>query len=148
MKKFVKDFKEFIAKGNVMDMAVAVIIGAAFGKIVTSLVNDIIMPLISMLFGGKSISDWKYVITPEVKDEAGTVITEESAIRWGLFIQTIIDFLLVALVIFLVLKAFMKMKKNFQTIHSLKFLQIIIIHIENLMQIMKILFHQQLKAFQ
>ena len=114
MKKFVKDFKEFITKGNVMDMAVAVIIGAAFGKIVTSLVNDLIMPLISMLFGGKSVADWKYVITPAVLDENGAVITEESAVRWGLFIQTIIDFLLVALVIFLVLKAFMKMKKKLE----------------------------------
>ena len=114
MKKFAKDFKDFIAKGNVMDMAVAVIIGGAFGKIVTSLVNDVIMPLISMLFGGKSVSDWKYVITPEVKDASGVVVTEESAIRWGLFIQTIIDFILVALVIFLVLKAFMKMKKKLE----------------------------------
>ena len=110
MKKFFKDFREFIAKGNVMDMAVAVIIGAAFGKIVTSLVNDIIMPVISLITGGKSIADLKYVIT--AADEANGI--EESAIRWGLFIQTIVDFLIVAFVIFLALKAFMKMKKKFQ----------------------------------
>lgn len=110
MKKFIKDFKEFISKGNVMDMAVAVIIGAAFGKIVTSLVNDIIMPVISLITGGKSMEDLKYVITA-ADAEAGI---EESAIKWGLFIQNIVDFLIVALVIFLVLKAFLAMKKKFE----------------------------------
>ena len=108
MKNFAKDFKAFIAKGNVMDMAVAVIIGAAFGKIVTSLVNDIIMPLIGLLTGGKSIADLKYVITPA--DEAAGV--EEAAIRYGQFIQNIVDFLIVARVICLVLKAFLAMKKK------------------------------------
>ena len=110
MKKFAKDFKAFIAKGNVMDMAVAVIIGAAFGKIVTSLVNDIIMPLIGLLTGGKSVADLKYVITSA--DEASGV--EEAAIRYGQFIQNIVDFLIVAFVIFLVLKAFLAMKKRFE----------------------------------
>ncbi|MBQ7714950.1 MAG: large-conductance mechanosensitive channel protein MscL [Clostridia bacterium] len=108
MKKFVKEFKEFISKGNVMDMAVAVIIGAAFGKIVTSLVNDIIMPLISLITGGVSVADWKYVITP-ADAEAGI---EESAIKYGAFIQNILDFLIVALVIFLVLKAFLAAKSK------------------------------------
>lgn len=110
MKKFIKDFKEFIAKGNVMDMAVAVIIGAAFGKIVTSLVNDIIMPLVGLLTGGKSIADLKWVITPA--DEAAGI--EEASLKYGAFIQNIVDFLIVAFVIFLVLKAFMKMKKKFE----------------------------------
>ncbi len=110
MKKFAKDFKAFIAKGNVMDMAVAVIIGAAFGKIVTSLVNDIIMPLIGIITSGKSIADLKYVITP-ADAEAGI---EESALRYGQFIQNIVDFLIVALVIFIVLKAFLAMKKKFE----------------------------------
>jgi len=110
MKKFIKDFKEFIAKGNVMDMAVAVIIGGAFGKIVTSLVNDIIMPLVSLLTGGKSIADLKWVITPA--DEAAGI--EEASLKYGAFIQNIVDFLIVAFVIFLVLKAFMKMKKKFE----------------------------------
>ncbi len=108
MKKFVKDFKEFIAKGNVMDMAVAVIIGAAFGKIVTSLVNDIIMPLISKLFGAASFADLKAVLTPATED------AEAVTLNYGAFIQNIIDFILVALVIFIVLKAFMKMKKKFE----------------------------------
>ena len=110
MKNFAKDFKAFIAKGNVMDMAVAVIIGAAFGKIVTSLVNDIIMPLIGLLTGGRSVADLKYVITPA--DEAAGV--EEAAIKYGQFIQNIVDFIIVALVIFLVLKAFLAMKKKFE----------------------------------
>lgn len=65
MKKFWKDFREFISKGNVIDLAVAVIIGAAFGKIVTSLVNDIVMPLISLATGGTDVSDWKWVITKQ-----------------------------------------------------------------------------------
>ncbi len=110
MKKFFEDFKAFIAKGNVIDMAVAVIIGGAFGKIVTSLVNDIVMPCISMLTGGVSVSDWKYVITPA--DEAAGVA--ESAINYGLFIQNIIDFLLVALVIFIVLRSFLAVKSKFE----------------------------------
>ena len=108
MKKFIKDFKEFIAKGNVMDMAVAVIIGAAFGKIVTSLVNDVIMPPISKLFGAVSFADLKAVLTPATEDK------EAVTLNYGAFIQNIIDFLIVAFVIFLVLKAFMRMKKKFE----------------------------------
>ncbi len=107
MKKFLTEFKEFISKGNVMDMAVAVIIGGAFGKIVTSLVNDIIMPLISLLTGGISVADWKWVIT--AADEANGVA--ESALNYGMFIQNIIDFLIIAFVIFIVLKAFLAAKK-------------------------------------
>ena len=108
MKKFIKDFKEFIAKGNVMDMAVAVIIGAAFSNIVTSLVNDVIMPLISKLFGAVSFADLKAVLTPETDDAKAVTL------NYGAFIQNIIDFLLVAFVIFIVLKAFMRMKKKFE----------------------------------
>lgn len=107
MKKFIAEFKEFISRGNVIDLAVAVIIGGAFGKIVTSLVNDIIMPLISLLTGGLSVADWKWVIT--AADEANGVA--ESAVNYGMFIQNIIDFLIVAFVIFLVLKAFLAAKK-------------------------------------
>lgn len=108
MKKFAKDFKEFIAKGNVMDMAVAVIIGAAFGKIVTSLVNDIIMPLISKLFGAATFADLKTVLVEATEDK------EAVTLNYGAFIQNIVDFLLIAIVIFIVLKAFMKMKKKFE----------------------------------
>jgi len=100
MKKFWKDFKNFISKGNIIDLAVAVVIGAAFGKIVTSLVNDIIMPLISFSTGGVSISDWKWIITP-ADAEAGIA---ESALYYGNFIQTIIDFLIISFFIFLAIR--------------------------------------------
>ncbi len=113
MKKFFADFKAFIAKGNVIDMATAVIIGAAFNKIITSLVNDIIMPLISLLVGGLDVTDWKWVISPEVLDEAGVVVTAENALRYGVFIQTVIDFLIVAFCIFLALKVVLTFKGTF-----------------------------------
>jgi large conductance mechanosensitive channel len=107
----VSEFKEFIAKGNVLDLAVAVVIGAAFGKIVTALVDGIIMPFIGMLTGGVSVSDWKYVISPAQLDAAGKELVAESAIKYGMFIQTIVDFLIIAFVIFLVLKAYNRMRK-------------------------------------
>ncbi len=116
--KFIKDFKEFIAKGNVMDMAVAVIIGGAFGKIVTSLVNDIIMPLISKLFGAGTFTELKAELIAPITKEAANgdieIVKEGLYLNYGAFIQTVVDFLLVALVIFIVLKAFMKMKKKFE----------------------------------
>ena len=114
MKKFFSEFKAFISKGNVIDMAVAVVIGGGFSKIVTSLVNDVIMPLISMLTGGLSVSEWKYVITPAVLDEAGAVITPEVAFMYGNFIQTIIDFLIIAFCIFVVLKIFLGIQSKFK----------------------------------
>ena len=104
MKKFFKEFKAFISKGNILDLAVAVIIGGAFGKIVTSLVNDLIMPLISLAVGGKSVSDWKWVIKPAVYDSDGILKTAETAFMYGNFIQTLIDFLIIALCIFLIYK--------------------------------------------
>lgn len=104
MKKFFTEFKQFIAKGNVIDMAVAVVIGGGFGKIVTSLVNDIIMPLISLITGGNNVSELKYVFSPAVLDEAGNVVTPEAAFMYGNFIQTVIDFLIIALSIFVMLK--------------------------------------------
>lgn len=89
-------FKKFAFKGNIIDMAVGVIIGGAFGKIVTSLVNDIIMPAIGMLMGGKSFTDLKYVITPA--DEAAGIA--EAAIKYGNFIQTFVDFFIIAVSMF------------------------------------------------
>ncbi len=114
MKKFLTEFKEFISKGNVIDMAVAVVIGGGFSKIVTSLVNDVIMPLISMLTGGLSVSEWKYVITPAVLDEAGAVTTPEVAFTYGNFIQTVIDFLIISFCIFIVLKVFLGLQSKFK----------------------------------
>ena len=106
----ISEFKEFIARGNVLDLATAVVIGAAFGKIVTALVDGIVMPAIGFLTGGVSVSDWKYVLTPASADAAGGKVAEV-AIRYGAFIQTVIDFLLIALVIFLVLKAYNRIRK-------------------------------------
>ena len=97
-KGFIAEFKEFISRGSVVDLAVGVIIGGAFTAIVTSLVNDIIMPVIGMLFGGVDFTSLRYVITPAVGD------TPEAAIYYGNFIQSIVNFLLIALVIFSVIK--------------------------------------------
>ena len=93
-----KEFKDFVMRGNVLDLAVAVIIGGAFGKIVASLVNDIIMPFIGILMGGVNFTDLQVTV--------GTAV-----IKYGAFIQTIVDFLVVAFVIFLIVKAANKMKK-------------------------------------
>lgn len=97
-KGFIKEFKEFISRGSVIDLAVGVIIGGAFTAIVNSLVNDIIMPVIGLLFGGIDFTGLRYVITPAVGD------TPEAAICYGNFIQSIVNFLLIALVIFTVVK--------------------------------------------
>ncbi len=101
-----KEFKEFALKGNVMDLAVAVIIGGAFKAIISSLVNDIIMPTISTLLGGVSFADLKYVITPASGDLA------EVAILYGSFIQAIVDFLIIAFTIFIIIKMITKKKEE------------------------------------
>ena len=101
-----KDFKEFAFKGNVLDMAIGVIIGGAFGKIVTSLVNDLIMPIISILTGGLNFTDLKYVITPAHGDIA------ENAIAYGSFIQNVVDFLIIAFCIFMFVRLIEKFKKK------------------------------------
>lgn len=111
--KFIEEFKAFIAKGNVIDMAVAVVVGGAFGKIVTSLVNDIIMPLIGLITGGFNVKDAKWVIEAAVMD-GETVVTPEVALTYGVFIQTIIDFLLIALSIFIFLKVILAAKSKFE----------------------------------
>ena len=113
MKKFLSEFKEFAMKGNVVDMAVGVIIGAAFGKIVTSLVNDIIMPGVGVLTGGANFSEYKFVLKQAVIDGATQeVITPEAAITWGAFVQTVVDFLIVAFCIFMAIKAMNKFKRQ------------------------------------
>ncbi len=111
MKKFLNDFKEFAMKGNIIDMAVGVIIGGAFGKIVSSLVNDIIMPVISILTGGNGFANLKYVITPESVDAEGAKIAEV-AVTYGVFIQNIVDFLIIAFSIFVALRVIIKFKKK------------------------------------
>lgn len=112
MKKFLADFKAFALKGNIIDMAVGVVIGGAFGKIVTSLVNDIITPLIGLLTGNVSLADLKVVLAEAVTDSAGAVVTPELAITYGAFLQTIIDFLIIALSIFVVMRVAMNAHKK------------------------------------
>lgn len=113
MKNFLSDFKAFALKGNIVDMAVGVVVGGAFGKIVTSLVNDIITPLIGLLTGNISLVDLKIVLA-EAVIEAGEVVTPELAITYGAFLQTIIDFIIIALSIFLVLRIAMNARKKFE----------------------------------
>lgn len=109
---FIKDFKEFAMKGNIIDMAVGVIIGGAFGAIVSSLVNDIIMPVVSLVTGGDGLKNLKYVIV-HAKDAAdGVAAVEEVAINYGIFIQNIVDFLIIAFSIFVALRVIMKFKKK------------------------------------
>lgn len=112
MGKFLADFKEFAMKGNIVDMAVGVIIGGAFGKIVSSLVNDIIMPVISIITGGEGYKNLKYVITEGKAAVDGAAAVEEVAINYGLFIQNIVDFLIIAFSIFVCLRVIMKFKKK------------------------------------
>lgn len=116
--KFIEEFKEFINRGNVIDMAVGVIVGGAFGKITTSLVNDIVMPLIGKLTGGASVSDWKWVLTEAVLDADGNVVTPEVAVCYGNLIQTLIDFLLIAFVIFCVIKMIGRMKARAEEVKN------------------------------
>lgn len=113
---FFAEFKKFITRGNILDMAVGVIMGGAFGKIVSSLVADIIMPLVGALFNTKSLADMKWVITEAVTDEAGVVTTPEVAVKYGNFIMLIIDFLIVAICMFLVIKLFMGMRTKLEAL--------------------------------
>lgn len=110
MKKFFKEFKEFITKGNIMDLAIAFIIGAAFKAIISSLVNDIIMPVVSLVVGDQGFTNFKYVIT-EANEALGVT---ENAIYYGVFIQHIIDFILIAFVIFLMVKFINKARKQLE----------------------------------
>ena len=106
------EFRTFIARGNVIDLAVAVVIGAAFTKIVTALVDGLIMPLAETLSGGVSVDDWKYVVKPAQLDAAGREIAAEVAFRYGHVLQTVIDFVLVAFVIFMVLKGYNRLRRR------------------------------------
>ena len=112
----VTEFKEFIARGNVIDLAVAVVIGAAFGKVVTALVDGIVMPVIATVTGGVSVDDWKYVVTPAQLDAAGKQAAAEVAIGYGLVLQALIDFVLVAFVIFMVLKVYNRVRKPVEVV--------------------------------
>ena len=106
MKKFLEEFKAFAMRGNVLDMAVGVVIGGAFGKITTSLLNDIIMPLISMLTGGIDFSSWKWVLKAAEGDAA------EVAVNFGSFVAVVLDFIIIAFAVFCMVKAINKFHKK------------------------------------
>ncbi len=114
----IKEFKDFAMKGNVVDMAVGIIIGAAFGKIVSSLVNDVIMPPIGKLVGGKAFADLSYTLgmTEPVKDAAGGIVEPAKPIvlAYGMFLQTVFDFLIVAIAIFAMIKIMNTAKARFE----------------------------------
>ena len=111
MGKFLTEFKEFAMKGNVIDMAVGVIIGGAFGKIVTSLVNDIIMPVVGIATGGVNFKDHKILLKAAETAADGTVINPEVMLTWGMFVQSIVDFLIIAFCIFVAIRWMNKLKK-------------------------------------
>ena len=110
--KFLSDFKDFAMKGNVLDMAVGVIIGGAFGKIVTSLVNDVLMPVIGKIIGGIDFTSLKLVLSEAVTDDGGKVVSPEVALCYGNFIQSMFDFLIIAFCIFVFIRLIGKLSRK------------------------------------
>ena len=107
-----QEFKEFAMRGNVLDMAVGVIVGGAFGKIVSSFVDDVLMPPLGMLLGRVNFSDLKLVLSPATMGTDGEILKPESAIMYGQFIQTVVDFLIIAWAIFLMVKTVNSFKRK------------------------------------
>lgn len=115
MKQFFKDFGKFIAKGNVLDLAVGMVIGAAFNAIVSSLVNDMIMPLVGLAVKS-DIASLKVELVPAVTNEAGEIIKKAVTLNYGNFIQTIVNFFIIALSIFVALRTIMAVRRKFDNI--------------------------------
>ena len=113
----VKEFRDFAMKGNVADMAVGIIIGAAFGKIVSSIVNDVIMPPLGLLIGGGDFTELTLTLKEASVDQAGNVINAVT-LNWGNFVQTTFDFLIVAFAIFILIKAINNLKKKEEVIQA------------------------------
>ena len=109
MKKFFSEFKTFAMRGNVIDLAVGVVIGGAFGKITTSIVNDIIMPVIGVITGGLNFSDWKIVLKQAILDAEGAIVNPEVAITFGNTIAVILDFIIIAFAVFCLVKGLNKL---------------------------------------
>ena len=109
---FLQDFKAFAMKGNVVDMAVGVIIGGAFGKIVTSLVNDVVMPLIGLAVGGVNFTDLKLTLSSEVLNEAGEVVKAATYMNYGNFLQVTFDFIIIAFCIFMAIRLMGKLNRK------------------------------------
>ena len=111
----VAEFKEFIARGSVVDLAVGVVIGSAFAKITSSLVDGLVMPVLGMVTGGIKVDQWKLVLKPATLDAAGKVADPEFALMYGTVLQAAIDFLIIAFVIFLVLRAYNRVRRPVET---------------------------------
>lgn len=107
-----KEFKAFIMKGNVLDLSVAVIIAGAFGAIVSSFTNDVLMPPLGILLGEVNFSDLEMVLKPAVLNDAGEVTTAAVSIRYGMFIQKIVDFLIIAFAIFMLVRTYNSLQKK------------------------------------
>lgn len=110
--KIIKEFKEFAIKGNMFDMAIGIIIGAAFSKIVSSMVQDIIMPLFGFIVGKVNFENLRIVVQPEVKGSAGNITKELITVNYGTFLQVSFDFLIITATIFIVIKLFNKLRNN------------------------------------
>lgn len=106
-----KEFKEFAMKGNLVDMAIAFVMGGAFGKVVSAFVEKMFAPIIGILMGGINLADKKFIVKEAVLDAAGKETSPAVAIEWGLFVTALIDFIIVAFVMFMIIKAMNKMKK-------------------------------------
>lgn len=110
--KIITEFKEFAMKGNVLDMAIGIILGGAFGKIVSSLVTDVLMPPLGLLIGGVDFSDLRITLKHEVLNAAGAIISPAVSINYGKFVQSAIDFTLVALAIFILIKGINRLRRK------------------------------------
>ena len=110
--KIIKEFKEFAIKGNMFDMAIGIIIGTAFNKIVSSLVNDIIIPFFGLIIGNVNFQNLKVVLQEEMRNNDGSITQELVAIKYGNLIQVVFDFFIIAFTIFLVIKIFNKLRKK------------------------------------
>lgn len=108
--KFFKEFKEFAVKGNMMDMAIGIIIGASFNKVIDVLVKNVFMPPLSLMTEGINFQDKKYVLRDAIADATGTITTQEVAIEYGTLFETSLDFVIVGLTIFIVVKAMNRLK--------------------------------------
>jgi len=114
MKGFFKEFKEFAVKGNMMDMAIGIIIGASFNKVIDVLVKKVLMPPLSLLTDGINLQDKKIILREGVLDASGTIITDEVTIQYGVLFETLIDFVIIGLTVFLVVKGMNKLRDKSQ----------------------------------
>ena len=113
--RMIQEFKQFASKGNVVDLAIGIIIGAAFGKIVSSLVQDVIMPPLGILIGGVDFTDLSIILKPEVINDAGKVIAEKVTLNYGKFVQALFDFLIVAFAVFMLIKGINRLNRKKET---------------------------------